>query len=165
MRSSFLLSACVAATFLSISALSPVLAAQSNPGPMTRDMMMKKAPVMNTQGSGKMMNPSRGKGMMMGSGQGKGMMMGRGSMMHKMQKMHTKMMSHMLFVREKPFTNDDAKRIIGGRLAMNGLSGLRAGNVKDAGSQAAIADIVSQKGELLFRLKFNRNTGMASVVQ
>jgi len=129
---------------------------------MKPGMMMEKAPVMNTQGSGKMMSPGQGKGMMMGSGQGKGMMMGRGGMMHKM---HTKMMSHTLFTREKPFTNDDVKRIIGGRLAMNGLSGLRAGNVKDADSQAAMADIVSQKGELLFRLKFNRNTGMASVVQ
>ena len=76
MRSSFSLSACVAATFLSISALSPVLAAQSNPGPMKPGMMMEKAPVMNTQGSGKMMSPGQGKGMMMGSGQGKGMMMG-----------------------------------------------------------------------------------------
>jgi len=94
-------------------------------------------------------------------GKGKGMM---GRMM-MMQKMHKKMMSRMFFARDKPYSDDDVKRIVGGRLAKHGFSGLKAGGVKNAGDMAALVDIVSPKGEFLFRVKINRKTGMSTVVE
>ena len=136
------------AAILSAATLSPAAASQSGMG---HGQAMKGA------GTGAMMSGGMGN---MGKNMMKSPMM-KGSMMHKMRK---KMMSRMFFAREKPYSNDDVKRIIGGRLAMHGFSGLRAGAIRDDGDNA-LGDIVSPKGELLFRVKFNRKTGMATIVE
>ncbi len=151
----------MAAAFLSTATLTPALATQS--GMEHGQNMKSQGQAMKGAGSGTMMGGGKAMGMNMGA-MGKNMMkspMMKGSMMKSMRK---KMMSRMFFAREKPYSNDDVKRIIGGRLAMHGFSGLRAGAIKDDGDNA-LSDIVSPKGELLFRVKFNRKTGMATIVE
>ena len=140
---------------VSTAILTPTMAAQNAPGQMS--------PGMAGPGAG-MMAGGKGMGMKMGAmGKGQGMMMG--AMMKNMMKMRKKMMGRKFFVRARPYSNEDIKRIVGGRLAMHGFSNLRAGAVKDAGANAALADVVSPKGEFLFRVKINRKTGMASIVE
>ncbi len=101
-------------------------------------------------------------GKMMGQG-GQGGMMG---MMGRMAKMRKMMMGKMFVVRENPYSNADIKRLIDGRLAKNGFSNLLAGDVKDgAKPMAALVDVVSPKGEFLFRVRVNRKNGMAKIVK
>ncbi len=170
MKSTISLPVLAAAAFLSTATLTPVLAAQNNAGQMGQGMMMGQQGMAGMSGmtgmggmSG-MMAGGKGMGMKMGAmGKGRGMMMG--SMMQKMQKMRKKMMGRKFFARAKPYSNEDVKRIVGGRLAMHGFSGLKAGAVKDGGANAALVDVVSPKGEFLFRVKFNRKSGMAAIVE
>jgi hypothetical protein len=143
-----------ASVFLSTATLAPVLAAQNGAGQMGQGMMMGQPGMAGGQGMGVKMGA-------MGKGQG----MMAGSMMGKMMKMSKKMMGRKFFVRAKPYSNEDIKRIVDGRLAMHGFSGLKAGMVKDAGMNMALAEIVSPKGEFLFRVKFNRKSGMAVIVE
>ncbi len=164
MKSTISLPVLAAAAFLSTATLTPVLAAQNNTGQMGQGMMMGQQGMAGMGGMTGMMAGGKGMGMKMGAmGQGRGMMMG--SMMQKMQKMRKKMMGRKFFARAKPYSNEDVKRIVGGRLAMHGFSGLKAGAVKDGGANAALVDIVSPKGEFLFRVKFNRKSGMAAIVE
>lgn len=69
------------------------------------------------------------------------------------------------FRREKPLSNDEISRVIDGRLVMLGLARLKVGSVKDSGEDAAQVDVVTQKGELVARLKVDRETGRASVIE
>ncbi len=162
MKSKTLLPAITAAAFISAATLAPASASQSS-----TDHGHGQGPAQAMKGSGSGAMMGAGKPMGMGSNMGamgKNMMkspMMQGPMMKNMRK---KMMSRMFFAREKPYSNDDVKRIIGGRLAMHGFSGLRAGTIRDDGDNA-LSDIVSPKGELLFRVKFNRKTGMATIVE
>ncbi len=164
MKSTISLPVLAAAAFLSTATLTPVLAAQNNAGQMGQGMMMGQQGMAGMAGMSGMMAGGKGMGMKMGAmGKGRGMMMG--SMMQKMQKMRKKMMGRKFFARAKPYSNEDVKRIVGGRLAMHGFSGLKAGAVKDGGANAALVDVVSPKGEFLFRVKFNRKSGMAAIVE
>lgn len=107
-----------------------------------------------------------GKGGMGGGMMGKGGQAGMMGMMSRMAKMRKKMMGKMFVVRSKPYSNADIKRMIDGRLAKNGFSNLLAGDVKDgAKEQAALVNVVSPKGEFLFKLRVNRKNGMAKIVE
>jgi len=136
---------------------------------------------MSVQGSNNHKSGKKGKAGMMGQGGKKhqggmggktmgqgphGGMMGMMGQGGKMAKMRKKMMGKMFMVREKAFTNADIKRLIDGRLAKHGFSNLLAGDVKDgAKEQAALVDVVSPKGEFLFKVRVNRKTGMAVIVE
>jgi hypothetical protein len=113
---------------------------QDNATQMTQDMMGG----MFGQMMGQMMSHMMGEGGMMGYG-----MMGSASG----------------FQRDKSLTNDDVRRAVDGRLALSGLSRLKVGAVKDEGEDAAKVDVVTQKNELVFRLKVDRATGRAAVVE
>jgi len=112
---------------------------------------------------------------MMGQGKmmGQGGMMGRGGMMGKMHKnmmrgMHKNMMGQMFAVKKSDYSNNDIKRIVDGRLAQQGFSRLKAGDVKDGSTEkekTAFVDVVSAKGEFLFQVEVNRKTGMAIIVK
>ncbi|MCF6320995.1 MAG: hypothetical protein L3J32_04420 [Rhizobiaceae bacterium] len=107
------------------------------------------------------------KGMMKQNSAKHGMqgMSGMMGMMKQMQKMRKNMMSMNFVVREKPYSNDDIKRLIDGRLAKNGFSRLMAGDVADGKKEgAALVDVVSAKGEFLFKVRVNRKTGKAVII-
>lgn len=120
-----------------VSAVTPLRAHQAQmPGMDRPGMMMQDG------------NPQTGQGMMGG-------MMGQGGMMGFKSG----------FRREKPLSNDDARRAVDGKLALSGLSRLKVGTIKDEGENAAKVDVVTQKGELIFRLKVDRATGRTAIVE
>jgi hypothetical protein len=120
-----------------VSAVTPLRAHQAQmPGMDRPGMMMQDG------------NPQTGQGMMGG-------MMGQGGMMGFKSG----------FRREKPLSNDDARRAVDGKLALSGLSRLKVGTIKDEGGNAAKVDVVTQKGELIFRLKVDRATGRTAIVE
>ncbi len=141
---------------------------------MGQDNGMKQSGEMNKQGNGAGMNKGMKKGMKKGMGQGMGHGMGhgmgKGSMMKMqgMMKMRKKMMGKMFMVRKKPYSNADIKRMVDGRLAKHGFSNLMAGDVAD-GTEGkpgtAIVNVVSPKGEFLFKVEVNRKNGMAGIVE
>lgn len=116
----------------------PADAQMRGPGPMMEDKDDRPFPGM----MGMMMEHMMDRGMMRGG------MMGPGAGFH----------------RDKPLSNADITRVIDGRLALAGLSRLKAGTVKDAGEDAAEVEVVTQKGELVAKLKVDRKTGRAAVV-
>jgi hypothetical protein len=125
-----------------VSAVTPLRAHQAQmPGMDRPGMMMQDG------------NPQTGQGMM-GGMMGQGGMMGHGMMGFKSG-----------FRREKPLSNDDARRAVDGKLALSGLSRLKVGTIKDEGENAAKVDVVTQKGELIFRLKVDRATGRTAIVE
>jgi len=118
-------------------------------------------------------NPSSQMGDQMGGKKGgmMGGMMGKkghqGGMMRQMQKMHKNMMAKHFVARQKAFSQNDIKRIIDGRLASNGFSRLKVGEVKEDGKDNdnfTVVDVVSGSGEYLFRLRVNRQNGKAMIV-
>jgi hypothetical protein len=120
-----------------VSAVTPLRAHQAQmPGMDRPGMMMQDG------------NPQTGQGMMGG-------MMGQGGMMGFKSG----------FRREKPLSNDDARRAVDGKLALSGLSRLKVGTIKDEGEDAVKVDVVTQKGELIFRLKVDRATGRTAIVE
>ncbi len=153
-----------------------------------QDDMMKKDGMKKKDGMSKKMGKDGGKAMMgksgtMGKG-GKGhkkgkYMMGRDhkggkAMMGKRHpggmgmkgKMRKKMMGKKFMVRAKSYTNADIKRIVDGRLARHGFSNLLAGGVQDGTKEiTAVVDVVSPKGEFLFKVRVNRKTGMAAIIE
>ncbi|MDH3580628.1 MAG: hypothetical protein OEM91_08385 [Hyphomicrobiales bacterium] len=109
-------------------------------------------------GSG-MMGQKKGQGRMMGQGQ-----MGQGGMMGRM--MQHDMKGHAAgFKREKALSTDEVRRVIDGRLAVSGLSRLKAGTAKDVGETATEVDVVTEKGDMVFRLKVDRKTGRAVIIE
>jgi hypothetical protein len=124
-----------------VSAVTPLRAHQAQmPGMDRPGMMMQDG------------NPQTGQGMMGGM---MSHMMGQGGMMGFKSG----------FRREKPLSNDDARRAVDGKLALSGLSRLKVGTIKDEGGNAAKVDVVTQKGELIFRLKVDRATGRTAIVE
>ncbi len=69
------------------------------------------------------------------------------------------------FRREKPLSNDDVRRAVDGKLALSGLSRLKAGTVKDDGENAVNVEVVTPKGEMIFRVKIDRATGRTVIVE
>lgn len=112
----------------------------------------------------------RGQGHMV---QGTGSQPGQGMMGHMMHhgmggggmKMHGMMGRGAGFGREKALSNDEVRRVVDGRLALMGLSRLKAGTAKDAGEKAAQVDVVSEKGDMVFRLKVDRKSGRAAIIE
>ena len=95
-------------------------------------------------------------------------------MMGMMKKMRKQMMGKNFMVRKKAYSNADIKRMIDGRLATFGFSNLKAGDVADSakkpdakkgGPKTAVVDVLSTKGEFLFKVEVNRKTGMAAIVE
>ncbi len=152
-----------AATMLSIVVITP-LAATAHAGQDQTMGQNGQAGMKNMQGSG--MSAGMGPGAMMnkhGKG-GKGQM----KMMGRMMKMRKMMMGKMFMVRKKPYSNADIKRLIDGRLAKHGFSSLMAGDVVDGSDQmpgSAIVNVVSPKGEMLFKVEVNRKNGMAAIIE
>ena len=94
--------------------------------------------------------------------------MGKMKMMKRMMKMRKMMMGKMFMVRQKPYSNNDIKRMIDGRLAKHGFSKLIAGSVANGSDEfpkTAIVNVTSPKGELLFKVEVNRKNGMAAIIE
>lgn len=132
---------------------------------------MAQAHMSQGQGQGQMeksdkSHPGRG---MMDQGKGRGPMkqgqMGQGHMMGHMMGQGHMMGFKSGFRREKPLSNDEARRVVDGRLALGGLSRLKAGSAKDADKDAVEIDVVTEKGDLVYRLKVNRTTGRAVIIE
>ncbi|VAV89649.1 hypothetical protein MNBD_ALPHA08-1246 [hydrothermal vent metagenome] len=113
-------------------------------------------------------------GQMGGQGGMMGMQSRGGGMMGMMKKMRKQMMGKNFMVRKKAYSNADIKRMIDGRLATFGFSNLKAGDVADSakkpdakkgGPKTAVVDVLSTKGEFLFKVEVNRKTGMAAIVE
>jgi hypothetical protein len=140
-----------AALLASAISISPALAQMPKAGSAAQ-MMQDNATQMTQGMMGEMMGQMMGQ--MMSHMMGEGGMMGYGMMG-----------SASSFQRDKPLTNDDVRRAVDGRLVLSGLSRLKVGAVKDEGEDAAKVDVVTQKNELVFRLKVDRATGRAAVVE
>ncbi len=137
---------------------------------MGHDNSMKQSGSMNKQGKSAGMKKGMGQGMGMGMGQGMGQGMAKSSMMKMqgMMKMRKKMMGKMFMTRKKPYSNADIKRMVDGRLAKHGFSNLMAGDVANGAEGkpgTAIVNVVSPKGEFLFKVEVNRKNGMAGIVE
>ncbi len=147
--------------------------------PLSTTSYAQQSPTMGQNGQAEMMKkPGHGgaKGMNQGGikqgGMGQGGMkqgsMGQMKMMKRMMKMRKMMMGKMFMVRKKPYSNNDIKRMIDGRLAKHGFSKLIAGSVADGSNKmpkTAIVNVTSPNGELLFKVEVNRKNGMAAIVE
>jgi len=150
---------------------SPALAQETTPPEQTEGMMKNKA-MTGQEGMMKKDKKSSQAGKMGMKNQKKykpkhGMqgMSGMMGMMQQMQKMRKNMMSMNFVVREKPYSNADIKRLIDGRLAKNGFSRLMAGDAADGKKEGVgLVDVVSAKGEFLFKVRVNRKTGKAVII-
>ena len=155
MNSRFLIAAATVMTIVIASSQGSIAYAQQ------QGMQMQKGELSQNDGM-----PMRGmQGGMMGQNRHGKSMMGN---MHMMKKMRKRMMGKMFMVRKKAYTNTDIKRMIDGRLAAHGFSRLIAGDVKDGSnepSRSAIVNVVTPKGEFLFKLEVNRKTGMAAIIE
>jgi len=130
-------------------------------GMMGRGQMM--AP--GTMGQGQMMGPGQGmmgRGQMMGPGQGMmgyGMM-GQGQMMGPGQGMMGQGMGRPMM---QPLAQDlsaaDVQHMMEHRLAWQGNPNLKVGTVQEKDDDTIVAEIVTQDGSLVQRLKVDRHTG------
>ncbi len=84
-----------------------------------------------------------GQGRMPGYGMGQGMM-GRGMMGPALR---------------QDLSVDDARHLLGHRLAWQGNKGLKLGKVEEKDADTIIAEIVSAEGKVVRRLAVNRHTG------
>ena len=100
-----------------------------------------------------------------GQGAGQGRMMGHRARQgqHKRGRMD-RGHARGVFKREKAFSLDDVRRIVDGRLAWYGLSRLKSGELKEVGGNDVHVDVVTPKGEMVFRLRVNRRTGHTALI-
>ncbi len=147
-------------TILSIAAILPLGTSAHAQQVGTTMGQNSQAGMMKNQGHG------MGPGAMM---KDKGMSgMGQMSMMGRMMKMRKRIMGKMFMVRNKPYSNADTKRMVDGRLAKHGFSKLLAGDVVNGSEKmpkTAVVDIVSPKGEMLFKVEVNRKNGTAMIIE
>ncbi|HSR54723.1 MAG TPA: hypothetical protein VLN73_00675, partial [Alphaproteobacteria bacterium] len=120
-------------------------------------------------GPGMMGRGMMGPGMMGAGMMHPGMMMGHhphhGMMGPWMMGGHGMMMGGWPRGRRVHLSADDVKRIVDGRLAWRGLKHLKVGTVKVVDDDTASADIVTKEGSLAVRLRVDRNTGHAAIVE
>ena len=111
---------------------------------------------MGMMGPGMMMAPGmQGQGMMGPGMQGQGMMMGPGSMMGQGGGFG------MMGPRQSAgdLSGDDVRQMLEGMLAWHGNDRVKVGEVKEADEDTVVAEIVTQDGSLVQRLRVDRHTG------
>jgi hypothetical protein len=70
-----------------------------------------------------------------------------------------RMMGHGFWRGDKPFSADELRRVIDGKLAMRGFTRLKVGKVQKAGEDSFTADIVTKDNSLAARLTLDARTG------
>ena len=142
-------------------ALTMPAAVASAHGNAARPMMQQgqTQPMMQQGQTQPMMQQGQTQPMMRPGGGGMMGMMGRMANMRKM------MMARDGLVRQHELSLEDIRRVVDGRLSLLGLSALKAANVKPADPSAATADVVTRRGETVFKARVNRKTGAISIVQ
>ncbi len=166
----------LAATLLATTA--PAQPAQQGGMPMMegrQGMMGQGQGMMGGQGAASPMRPGAAPHARRGAGptgqmgqmghmnQGGGMMMGG-----MMRNMMTRMMGnarHGDFTRARPLTAEEAARIIDGRLALKGLSRLRAKDARVKDDKAVEAKIITTGGEFVMRVRVDRMSGRISIIE
>ena len=116
-----------------------------------------------------------GSGMTPGSGPNVGMMnnvpqsgnMGPGMMGSNMMPMMPGAMfgNRMIASRARPFTGQEVRRIVDGRLAVHGLSRLKVGTVEAADDTTFTVDIVTLDDSLAVRLTVEKQSGRVMSVE
>ena len=123
--------------------------------------MMNNVPQSGNMGPGMMGSGMMGSGMM-GPG-----MMGPGMMGSNMMPMMPGAMfgNRMIASRARPFTGQEVRRIVDGRLAVHGLSRLKVGTVEAADDTTFTVDIVTLDDSLAVRLTVEKQSGRVMSVE
>ena len=66
---------------------------------------------------------------------------------------------------DRSYSSDEIKRLIDGKLALQGLTRLKVGGVKEIEEGAFVVDILTQDDSLAAKLTIDRQTGHISAVE
>ncbi len=142
------------------------------PGSGPNAGMMNNMPQSGNMGPGMGGSTLGGSDMMEGHGNFDPRLMGPGMMgsgmmgSNMMSMMHGSMSGHgMMASRTRPFTGQEIRRIVDGRLAVHGLSRLKVGTVEAADDTTYAVDIVTLDDSLAVRLTIEKQSGRVMNVE